>query len=572
MNDQRQAVGQDRVTVKQALRAFFPKYLAIWIHSIFITFLAFTPFLYMMQIHERVHNSRSWETLWFLTGIIGFALIVHSALTYFRGNALASIGEQINEQLRAKIFTIVHETGKNDAFRFYADVATLRSGLTGSFISSAFDATLSPLFLVVLFVLHPVFGIVAIVYISAIGILSIIQARIWKRVKSEVKPLEDQAFAFGLATAAKHEAIKSMSILPGVRREWLKLQAQAVEALSEGQRGARILDAVLGLMQIGQLVLIIGVGAILYLLDEITSSVGFAAFIIMMRGVSPVLALVKNLAVIEETRGAYLRLENLLSEADETAPIAQNTLVGEISCENVGFYAENRQPILQGIGFLIPAGSVLGVIGPSGAGKSTLLRLLAGAQETHTGAIKVDGFPVSQWPANVIGRERGYLPQSVDLLPGTIWENVARFDTFNEATNDKVIAALERAGALPIVQAKRGGLNFPLSIDGTPLSGGQKQRIGLARAFYGDPKLIVLDEPNSALDAEGEAALARSIRALKDKGSTVIFSTHKADMLELCDYLVVIMNGYMHSFSGKDDILDRIQSSGNKLITAETKG
>lgn len=211
------------------------------------------------------------------------------------------------------------------------------------------------------------------------------------------------------------------------------------------------------------------------------------------------------------------------------------------------------------------------MIGPSGAGKSTLLELLAGASDTKLGAVKIDGFPISQWPYDVLGRERGYLPQSVDLLPGTIWENVARFEPYSEEANAKAVAAMEAIDALSIAQAKPGGLNFLLGEDGMPLSGGQKQRIGLARAFYGNPKLIILDEPNSALDAEGETALARAITEQKRRGATVVFSTHKANMLELCDYLLVVMNGYMHSFSGRDDILDRIQSAGNKLIEADFK-
>jgi ABC-type protease/lipase transport system fused ATPase/permease subunit len=283
------------------------------------------------------------------------------------------------------------------------------------------------------------------------------------------------------------------------------------------------------------------------------------------------LAIASNWGTIEETRGAYARREELLAGADDGQRIAPNELVGELSCENLGFLAENGRPILQGIGCRVPPGSVLGVIGPSGAGKSTLLQLLAGAGETKLGTVKIDGFPLAQWPHDVIGRNRGYLPQSVDLLPGTIWENVARFEPYSEESNAKVVAAMEAIDALPIAQAKPGGLNFQLGEDGMPLSGGQKQRIGLARAFYGDPKLIVLDEPNSALDAEGEAALSRAIVELRRKGSTVVFSTHKASMLELCDFLLVVMNGYMHSFSGRDDILDRIQASGNKLIEAENE-
>nr|WP_246567319.1 ATP-binding cassette domain-containing protein [Gemmobacter fulvus] len=225
------------------------------------------------------------------------------------------------------------------------------------------------------------------------------------------------------------------------------------------------------------------------------------------------------------------------------------------------------KPVLSGIRFDVPAGSVVGIVGPSGAGKSTLLRMLSGAGRPSSGSVKIDGFPLHQWPEAQRGPDIGYLPQSVDLLPGTIMQNVTRFGPVTDAQAIAASEALRLAGALDIVQARGRGLDFRLQEDGAPLSGGQRQRIGLARALYGQPKVLVLDEPNSALDAAGEKTLLESITAVSQRGTTVFFSTHKVNMLGICDYILVIMDGYMHSFSTREDMLRRLTVAGNPLLS-----
>jgi ATP-binding cassette, subfamily C, type I secretion system permease/ATPase len=222
--------------------------------------------------------------------------------------------------------------------------------------------------------------------------------------------------------------------------------------------------------------------------------------------------------------------------------------------------------LLNGIHFSVPAGSVVAVIGPSGAGKSTLLRLLAGAAQPTSGQVKIDGFPLNQWPDTQRGAGIGYLPQSVDLLPGTIAQNVSRFAPQGKEENTAILEALGRAGAVEMVQGTDRGLDFVLAPDGAPLSGGQRQRIGLARAYYGSPRLLVMDEPNSALDAAGEKDLAYSILEMKRAGTSVVFSTHKTNLLEISDYVLVIKDGYMHSFSSRDDVIGRLEKSGNRIL------
>jgi ABC-type protease/lipase transport system fused ATPase/permease subunit len=242
---------------------------------------------------------------------------------------------------------------------------------------------------------------------------------------------------------------------------------------------------------------------------------------------------------------------------------------GYVECDNVGVSGQDGKPVLQGIRFTLPAGTILGVIGPSGAGKSTLLRVLAGATPASAGGLRIDGFPIESWPPAQRGASVGYLPQSMGLIPGTIWANVARFATFDPALNDDVVAALRTAGAMDIVQARNRGLEFMLLDEGAPLSGGQRQRIALARAFFRTPRLLVLDEPNSALDAEGEKNLAYAITEMKRAGSTVVFSTHKLGLLQVCDYILVLMDGYMHSFSTRDDVLQRLTAAGHPLLGSQ---
>lgn len=570
------------MNISGILKRHRAQYVALWLVSVFIALLALSPFIYLMQVHSRVFTSRSLETFVFLTGLATFALVIWGATGYFRDNALSAIGFKIDHHLRTRVFNAVHHSGQKDAFRSYSDIATVREGLTGNFVSSVLDGTLTPLFVGVLFLLHPVFGWVALGFILIVALLSYRARRNWKMVRAGVKPLEDRAFTFGLASAAKSDVVRSMNLLPGLRAEWSGLQNEASDALLAGKISSRRLEAVINTMQRGMMVLIIGVGAVLFLMDEVTAEVGFAAFIVMMRGVNPVLAIAKNWSVVQETRDAMDRLNALLVTEH---PLEKNMLpamTGHLTCSQVGFRTQSGKTLLSGVQLSVPPGSVVAVIGPSGAGKSTLLRLLAGAATPTTGRVKIDGFPLQQWPEEQLGAEMGYLPQSVDLLPGTVAQNVSRFETEQipeqnpeqntgsgkprKEVNEAVLEALARAGALELVQGLERGLDFRLAPDGAPLSGGQKQRIGLARAYYKKPKLLVLDEPDSALDAAGEKDLAYGISEMKRAGSTVVFSTHKTSLLDISDYVLIIKDGYMHSFSSRQDVVSRLGQAGNRML------
>lgn len=545
-------------------------YIRLWVISIFIALLALVPFIYIRQISERVMTSRSWETLFFITAIVIFAILIWTILDHYRGIALHAIGYRVDHELRSHVFNAVHRGNRPEVFRAYGDISQLRSGLTGPLIESAMDASLAPLFILVLFLLHPVFGIIAIVYILIMAILSARSRASWSRIRAEARQNEDRAFAFGVATAGRRETIRAMNILPGVRREWTLLEDRAAEIALAGQGRAGILQSMMEMLQNSLMVIIIGAGAVLYLLDEVTASVGMAAFIVMLRGVGPVVSLARNWPTVYELRAASARLDEVLADDPPEPVSALPAMQGKVTCDNLGVMGADGRPVLTGIRFEVPAGSILGVVGPSGAGKSTLLRMLSGAGRPSTGAVRVDGYPLDTWPVEQLGPQVGYLPQSVDLLPGTIWQNVTRFALPGSVAPEDVSQALRRAGAMDIVQGRGRGLDFVLQDGGAPLSGGQRQRLGLARAFFGTPRLLVLDEPNSALDAEGEKNLITSLTEIRDTGSTVIFSTHKAGMLAICDYVLVVMDGYLHSFSTRDDILDRLKLAGNPLLTRGT--
>ncbi len=541
-------------------------YFRIWGHSVFISLLALSPFIYMMQVSERVYSSRNMETLGFLSLLMLLVLIVWGMLDHFRANALYALGYRIDHELREGIFDAVHRGDKPEAFRAYADIATLRSGLTGSLIEALMDASLSPIFLAVLFIIHPAFGLVAIGYILLLALVSARARSISKTARDEARQHEDKAFAFGMATAARRETIRAMNILPGIRREWAGLEDKASAIALNGHVRAGMMDSALSALQQAQLPLMVGLGALLYLLDAVTAAAGMAAFLVMMRGVGPVVAVARNWSMLGEVRMAIERLDSVLEAAPPETAVALPEMRGQVACENLGLAGADGKPVLTGIRFEVPAGSIVAVVGPSGAGKSSLLRLLAGAGRPSTGAVRIDGFPLDLWPAAQHGPATGYLPQAVDLLPGTIWQNVTRFAAYDPALTEHVTDALRRAGALDIVQARGRGLDFTLTDGGGPLSGGQRQRIGLARAFYRMPRVLVLDEPNSALDAEGEKALAESLTEFRQNGATVFFSTHKTGLLGICDYILVIMDGYMHSFSTRDDMLTRLNVAGNPLL------
>ena len=555
------------MTVSSVIQNARGGYVRIWLHSVFITLLALTPFIYMMQVTERVYTSHSWETLGFISALIAFLLVVWGMLDHYRTNALQAIGYRIDHELREGVFDAVHRGDRPEAFRAYGDIGTLREGLTGTLIKSMMDASLSPVFIAVLFILHPVFGLVALAYIAVLALLSARARSIWKSVRAESRGHEDQAFSFGLSTATRRETIRAMNILPGVRREWADLEDRASDIVLRGHGRAGILDSAISVLQQAQLVILVGTGATLYLLEQVSATAGMAAFIVMMRGVGPVVSVARNWSVLYELRAAAERLDVVLADAPAEPLTALPAMQGHVSCENVVFMGADGKAVLSGIRFEVPAGSIVGVVGPSGAGKSTLMRLLSGAARPSSGTVKIDGFPLETWPAYQHGPATGYLPQGMDLLPGTIWQNVTRFAAYDPAETDAVTDALRMAGALDIVQGRGRGLDFRLQDGGAPLSGGQRQRIALARAFFRMPKVLVLDEPNSALDAEGEKNLVYSLTELKRAGSTVFFSTHKANLLGICDYILVIMDGYMHSFSTRDDMLGRLTTAGNPLLS-----
>lgn len=544
-------------------------YVRIWFHSIFIALLALSPFIYMMQVTERVYSSRSWETLGFITLLMIGLLTVWALLDHFRANALYALGYRIDHELREGVFDAVHRGDRPEAYRAYADITVLRQGMTGSLIEAVMDASLAPIFLVVLFIVHPVFGLAAIAYIAVLALVSARARSISKAARDEARQHEDKAFAFGLSTASRRETIRAMNILPGIRREWAGLEDKASEISLSGHARSGALDSTITILQQAQLPLMVGTGAVLYLLDQVTAAAGMAAFLVMMRGVGPVVSVARNWSVLNEIRMAVERLDQVLEAAPPEKTTALPEMTGTVACDNLGLTGSDGKPVLAGIRFEVPAGSIVAVVGPSGAGKSTLMRLLAGAARPSNGTVKIDGYPLELWPAAQHGPATGYLPQGLDLLPGTIWQNVTRFAAYDPALTDHVTEALRMAGALDIVQARGRGLDFTLTDGGAPLSGGQRQRIGLARAFYRMPRVVVLDEPNSALDAEGEKNLAYSLTELKRSGSTVFFSTHKAGLLEICDYILVIMDGYMHSFSNRDDMLGRLNVAGNTLLTAK---
>lgn len=554
--------------VSQIFQRARGSYFRIWLHSIFISLLALTPFLYMLQISDRVHNSRSWETLLFISGLMGVLMVVWGLLDHFRKNAITALAYRIDNELREGVFDAVHRSDTPEAFRAYGDLASIKQAMSGSLVESLIDVTLAPIFIAVLFILHPAFGFLAVGYIAVLASLSARARTINKAVREDARQHEDKAFAFGLATASRRETIRSMNVLPGVRREWAGLEEKASEIALDGIDRAGAVDSIITILQHGQMVFMVGTGAVLFLMDAVSASAGTAAFILMSRCIGPVVMLARNWPMINELRLASDRLEAVFLAVPAQTTTALPEMTGAVSCENVGLSGSDGKPVLAGIRFMVPAGSIVGVVGPSGAGKSTLLRILAGACRPSTGTANIDGFPIEQWPTAQHGPATGYLSQAVDLLPGTIWQNITRFAAYDQARSVDVAEALRMAGALDIVQARGRGLDFALQDGGAPLSGGQRQRIGLARAFYRMPRVVVLDEPNSALDAEGEKALSVSLTELKRCGSTVFFSTHKVNMLGICDYILVIMDGYMHSFSTRDDILMRLNVAGNVLLSA----
>jgi ATP-binding cassette subfamily C exporter for protease/lipase len=539
----------------RALKRFF---VSAGVFSFFINALMLVPAVYMLQVYDRVLASRNETTLYMLSLIVLVFYLLMACLEWLRARLMVQAGLRLDAELNEKVLSSafrqnLRQRGAN-AEQATGDLNGVRQFLTGNGLFAFFDAPWAPLFIGVIFLLHPTLGIV-----SLVGAVLLLGLALWTEHRTQAPLAEANragiaANQFAANSFRNAEVVEAMGMFPALRSRWYALHRRmlALQTIASDRAGS--ISAATRFTRITLQSLILGMGALLVIDGEITPGAMIASSILLGRGLAPVEQAIGAWKQFVGARSAHERLRKLLgdyeprSEAIELPPPR-----GEYRVENVVAVAPGGNlPILKGISLHIPAGTVLGVIGPSGSGKSTLARLLVGVWGTAAGVVRLDGADVHAWDKAELGPWLGYLPQDVELFDGTVAENIARFGEVDSAA---VVRAASQAGVHELVLRLPEGYETSIGTGGCALSGGQRQRIALARALYGNPSALVLDEPNSNLDDVGETALIEAVKALKAAGKTVVLITHRTSVLSVVDALVVLRDGKVHAYGAPSEVM-----------------
>ncbi len=544
--------------IAQALNSFRSTFRTVGVFSAIINLLMLVPSLYMLQVYDRVLPSRNETTLLMLTLIMLGAYVFMSALEFVRSFVLIRVGARLDMKLNTRVYTAAFEQslkqGGGNAGQALQDLTSLRQFLTGNALFAFFDAPWFPIYLLVIFLFNTWLGV-----FSLCGTLVLI-ALAYVNEKVSHKPLaEANTMAIASSTLATNnlrnaEVIEAMGMLPNLQARWFKLHGRFLRLQAEASEKAGIVGAFSKFMTVSLQSLVLGLGALLAVQGDVTPGMMIAGSILMGKAMGPVQMLIGVWRQFSSTRSAYERLTKLLAENPPRQPgMTLPKPAGAISVENVTAAPPGSTvAVIKGLNFAIAAGDVLGVIGPSGSGKSTLARLMVGVWPSAVGKVRLDGADIAQWNKDDLGPHMGYLPQDIELFGGTVSENIARF---GEVDAEKVVQAAQRAGVHEMILMLPKGYDTVLGDGGGGLSGGQKQRLGLARAMYGDPSVLVLDEPNSNLDDIGETALVKAITELRQRGKTIVLVTHRTSIIGITNKLLLMRDGIGQLFGPTDQVL-----------------
>lgn len=545
---------------RQVLRQMRPVFVAAAAFSALINILMLTGPLYMLQVYDRVLSSGSVATLQGLFVIVVVMFTFMGIYEFLRSRLLGRAAVRLETQLGPLALQTWISQGSNSLAAPLRDLSTLRAFLSGPAVGAFCDLPWIPIYLGVLFLIHPWLGWLTVAGAGVVALAAWVNRRLTYKVmeRSAQKDAEARRFAEqGLRSAG---LLRAMGMEHRIAAYWWRLQA---DAIGTGQQGSDVSEGLGAFSKTFRLFLqsaMLSLGALLVLRHEMSAGMIIASSILSGRALGPVDMLIAQWRAIGQAVAAHRGMLAFFEGRGTTAPrLALPAPTGAISVRGVTCLAPGATPgserarMLSGVSFDLSAGEGLGVIGNSAAGKSTLARVLVGSLTPDAGEIRFDGATRDQWDPERLGRSIGYLPQIVELLPGTIRDNIARFDP--EASDDAVIAAARLAGMHDMVLALPDGYATRVGMAEQPLSGGQIQRLGLCRAIFGMPKIVVLDEPNSNLDAAGEAALAEAVRALRAAGSTVILMTHRTSALAEMNRILLLNAGQVVRLGGRDEVL-----------------
>jgi PrtD family type I secretion system ABC transporter len=546
----------------QALVAGLRRYFA---YAAFFSFainaLLLVPAIYMLQVFDRVLSSRSEETLVMLSVVALGALALMAGLDVVRARLLAACGVVLDRRLGPEVLAgLLAQTARlsgAEHLNGLRDVATLRNFLVGAGVIALFDAPWLPLFLLLITLFHPLLGAVALVGAVAMLVLAVLNERMTRAPLEQALAAGRRSGRFIDAAAGSAETVSALGMQQAVTRRFQALNEAALgEQAAASGLGATFAGLTKFTRQFIQMAML-GMGAWLVIEQHLSAGVMIACTIILGRALAPVEALVAGWRHLVEVRAAWRRLQQLFAAnppAAAATPLPAPS--GALDVERVIYaFPGAERPALRGVSFALAAGESLGVIGPTAAGKSTLARLAVGIWKPISGAVRLDGADVAAWSRDDLGPHIGYVPQAVGLFAGSVAENIARLGA---PEGEAVIRAAQRAHAHDMILRLPKGYDTVLGEGGAGLSPGQLQRVALARALYGAPRLVVLDEPNANLDTEGDEALVRTLRGLKEDGVTVLVVAHRPSLLGGVDKLLVLKDGQVELFGPRAEVVARV--------------
>ena len=549
------------------------KFVRVFVFSMFLNLTVLVVPLYMLQVYDRVLTSQSSDTLMFLTLLAGALLLAMALVEMARSWLLVQSASWLDGALNSALFKVSLnnrlEGSDSSIGQPLRDLEVVRSFLTGPGLPALFDTPWVPLYLGLVFLMHPVFGIIALTGTIVILILAIASDYLTRTAARESSNAQMMSNSFLDGLARNADAIHAMGMVGGLNKLWLQSHEAGVAWQDVAGDRAAVVNSFAKAFRMSLQVAILGSGAYLAIQQIVSPGLMIAASIIMSRALAPAEAAIANWRNFIAARQANERLRGLfehtnIDDGDRTElPAPKGYLaVDGLFMRHKG--AENW--LLQNISFQIDAGETLGIVGPSGIGKSTLVRMLIGLAKPNMGSVRLDGAEIAEWSRDKLGPHIGYVPQEVELLVGTVADNISRFGTPDA---EKIVAAAQLAGAHELILRLGNSYETIIGDGGSKISGGQRQRIALARALYGDPSYIVLDEPNSNLDLEGQHALQQTLHRLKELGKSVVIVSHRASVMSAVDKLLLIKDSKEYMFGPRDDVLAQLKPKSQPAATQQ---
>ncbi|POG06239.1 peptidase [Pseudomonas putida] len=554
--------------LQSALKACKSSFLSVGFFSFFVNALMLVPTFFMIQVSGRVVPSSSTSTLLMLTLILTVLVVTMGALEWVRSRIMVRISNRLDVMLsrdvyRASFKRALNSGGADATAQSLNDLTSMRQFFTGPGLFAFFDAPWFPIYTAVMFLFHPWFGWMTVACGVVLAVLAVVNHRVTGKALATANKENVASNMITTKTLRNAEVIESMGMLETLMNRWAKRQRNIMLLQSEASDKGGIVSSASKTFRILSQSFMLAIGAYLVVTHEINPGLLMAGSLLLGRALSPIDQIISSWKGFVSAKVQYDRLNKVmddLKKEPERMPLPAPE--GHIQVENLILAPPGaKAPVLRSISFVAPAGSIVGIVGPSAAGKSTLVRGLMGIWPPQHGVVRLDGADIASWDKQALGPHVGYLPQDIELFEGSISENIARFDKVDP---EKVVEAAQMAGVHEMILMLPDGYDTVIGSDGINLSGGQRQRIGLARALYGNPRLIVLDEPNSNLDDIGERALGVALQKLKETGATVFIVSHRPNILTRLDRILVMAGGTISLYGERDRVIAELAAQQAK--------